>query len=107
MWIDGVASERWDSHYPEACTGPDTSAPAHLKERESCPHEGDLHWDTLANAIKAGWRVAGVHTCGSESFRAFIQMIDQARAETGMTVQQIHDQHFSLEHCDLIGKQPM
>ncbi len=106
MWIDGVASERWDSHYPEACTGPDTSAPAHLKERESCPHEGDLHWDTLANAIKAGWRVAGVHTCGSESFRAFIQMIDQARAETGMTVQQIHDQHFSLEHCDLIGKQP-
>ena len=106
MWIDGVASERWDSHYPEACTGPDTNAPAHMKARETCPHEGDLHWDTLANAIKAGWRIAGVHTCGSESLRRFIQMIDQARAETGMTVQQIHDQHFSLEHCDLIGKQP-
>ncbi len=33
-------------------------------------------------------------------------MIDRARAATGMTVQQIHDMHFSLEHCDLIGQQP-
>jgi predicted amidohydrolase YtcJ len=106
MWFDGVASERWDSHYPEACTGPDTNAPPHMKARETCPHVGDLHWDTLENAIKAGWRVAGVHTCGSESLRLFIQMVDRARAATGMTVQQIHDMHFSLEHCDLIGKQP-
>ncbi len=106
MWIDGVASERWDSHYPESCTGPDTQAPPHMKARETCPHVGDLHWDTLENAIKAGWRLAGVHTCGSESLRSFVQMIDRARAATGMTVQQIHDMHFSLEHCDLIGQQP-
>ena len=106
MWIDGVASERWDSHYPESCTGPDTNAPPHLKARETCPKAGDLHWDTLENAIKAGWRVAGVHTCGSESLRRFIEMVDRAREATGMTVQQIHDEHFSLEHCDLIGKQP-
>ncbi len=106
MWIDGVASERWDSHYPEVCTGPDTNAPPHMKARETCPHEGDLHWDTLVNAIKAGWRIAGVHTCGSESLRRFIQMVDRGREAAGLTVQQIHDQHFSLEHCDLIGKQP-
>ena len=106
LWIDGVASERWDSHYPETCTGPDTQAPSHMKARETCPKEGDLHWDTLENAIKSGWRITGVHTCGSESLRRFIQMVDSARAATGMTVQQISDQHFSLEHCDLIGKQP-
>ena len=31
LWIDGVASERWDSRYPESCTGADTVAPAHIK----------------------------------------------------------------------------
>ncbi len=106
MWIDGVASERWDSVYPESCTGPDTQAPPHIKARETCPQPGDLHWDTLENAVIAGWRIKGVHTCGSESFRRFIQMVDRARAVTGMTVQQIHDQHFALEHCNMIGKQP-
>ena len=106
FWFDGVASERWDSHFPESCLGPDTNAPAHLKARETCPKPGDLHWDTLANAIKAGWRIKGVHTCGSESLRRFIQMVDEAREEAGLTVKQIHDQHFALEHCDLIGKQP-
>ncbi len=106
FWFDGVASERWDSHFPESCLGPDTNAPAHLKARETCPKPGDLHWDTLKNAIKAGWRIKGVHSCGSESFRRFIQMVDEARLEAGLTVEQIHDQHFALEHCDLIGKQP-
>ncbi len=106
LWIDGVASERWDSVYPESCTGPDTKAPPHIKARESCPKPGDLHWDTLENAMKAGWRITGVHTCGSESFRGFIRMVDRARAATGMTVQQVSDMHFSLEHCNMIGKQP-
>ena len=79
FWIDGVASERWDSTYPESCTGPDTQAPPHIKAREVCPKPGDLMWDTLENALKAGWRLAGVHMVGSESTRAFIRMIEEAR----------------------------
>lgn len=31
--------------------------------------------------------------------------IDGARAATGMAVEQIRDMHFSLQHCDMIGKQ--
>jgi hypothetical protein len=106
FWFDGVASERWDSHIPEACLGDDTNAPANIKGRETCPKPGDLHWDVLSNAMKAGWRLTGVHTCGSESLRRFVKMIDTARQEMGWTVQQVHDQHYSLEHCDMIGKQP-
>jgi predicted amidohydrolase YtcJ len=83
LWIDGVASERWDSIYPESCTGPDTIAPPHIKAREVCPVPGELPWDTLENAAKAGWRLAGVHMCGSESARAFFTMIDRARAVNG------------------------
>ncbi len=106
LWIDGVASERWDSFYPESCTGPDTIAPANIKAREVCPVPGELPWDTLENAAAAGWRLAGVHICGSESARAFIRMVDEAREVNGWTMQQVRDIRLTGEHCGLIGKQP-
>ena len=106
FWFDGVASERWDSIYPESCTGPDLPAPPHIKAREVCPKPGDLPWDVLENAMKSGWRLAGVHICGSESARAFFRMIDRARAVNGWTMQEVRDMHMSGEHCNLIGKQP-
>ena len=106
MWIDGVASERWDSIYPESCTGPDTIAPPHIKAREVCPKPGDLPWDVLENALKSGWRLAGVHMCGSESARAYFRMIDQARAASGMSMEDIRNLQMTSEHCNLIGKQP-
>ncbi len=106
LWIDGVASERWDSLYPESCTGPDTVAPPHIKAREVCPQPGELPWDTLENAAKAGWRLAGVHMCGSESARSFFKMIDRARAINGWTMQDVRDMRMTGEHCNLIGQQP-
>ena len=106
LWIDGVASERWDSRYPESCTGPDTVAPPHIKSREVCPVPGELPWDTLQNAAAAGWRLAGIHMCGSQSLRAFTQMIDRAREVNGWTMQQVRDMRLTGEHCNLIGKDP-
>ena len=106
LWIDGVASERWDSLYPESCTGPDVPAPPHIKAREVCPQPGELPWDTLENAAKSGWRLAGVHICGSESARAFFQMVDNARAVNGWTMQDVRDMRLTGEHCNLIGQQP-
>ena len=106
FWIDGVASERWDSIYPESCTGPDTVAPPHIKAREVCPKPGDLPWDVLENALKAGWRLAGVHMCGSESARAYFRMIDRAREANGMSMEEIRAMKMTTEHCDVIGQQP-
>ena len=106
LWIDGVASERWDSLYPESCTGPDVPAPPHIKAREVCPQPGELPWDTLENAAKAGWRLAGVHMCGSESARSFFKMIDNARAVNGWTMQDVRNMRLTGEHCNLIGQQP-
>jgi predicted amidohydrolase YtcJ len=106
LWIDGIASERWDSFYPESCTGPDTVAPAHIKARESCPKPGDLHWDTLQNALKAGWRLAGVHICGSESARGFVKMVEDARQAMGWSMEDIRALGMTGEHCGVIGKNP-
>jgi predicted amidohydrolase YtcJ len=106
FWFDGVASERWDSHIPEACLGDDVKAPNHIKIRETCPKSGDLHWDTLKNAIRSGWRLKGVHSVGSESIRRFTQMIDEAIEGTGLTVEDVRNEHYAVEHCDQIGKLP-
>ena len=106
MWFDGVASERWDSYHPETCLGPDAPAPAHLKARETCPHAGDLHWDTLQNAIKAGWRMTGVHMVGSEALRRMEQMVQGAMQEANLSLDHIREQMFTLEHCNMIGKLP-
>ena len=106
MWFDGVASERWDSHVPEGCIGPDSNAPPHIKARETCPQAGDLHWDTLKNAIQSGWRMTGVHMIGSEALRQMVQMIDSAIAESSLTLSQVQEQMYSFEHCEMIGKKP-
>jgi hypothetical protein len=106
FWFDGVASERWDSIYPESCTGPDTVAPPHIKAREVCPQPGELPWDTLENALKAGWRLAGVHMCGSESARSFFKMIDRAREVNGWSMEDVRAARLTGEHCNLIGKAP-
>ena len=106
FWFDGVASERWDSIYPESCTGPDTQAPPHIKAREVCPQPGELPWDTLENALKAGWRLAGVHMCGSESARSFFKMIDRARAVNGWSMEDVRAARLTGEHCNVIGKAP-
>ena len=106
FWIDGVASERWDSNYPESCTGPDVPAPPHIKAREGCPKPGDLPWDVLENAMKSGWRFSRVHICLSVSARVFLRMIDRAREVNGWSMQQVHDMHMTGEHCDVIGQQP-
>ena len=106
FWFDGVASERWDSIYPESCTGPDTQAPPHIKAREVCPQPGELPWDTLENALKAGWRLAGVHMCGSESARSFFKMVDRAREVNGWSMEDVRAARLTGEHCNLIGKAP-
>jgi predicted amidohydrolase YtcJ len=106
FWFDGVASERWDSIYPESCTGPDTQAPPHIKAREVCPQPGELPWDTLENALKAGWRLAGVHMCGSEAARSFFKMIDRAREVNGWSMEDVRAARLTGEHCNLIGKAP-
>ncbi|MCH8018193.1 MAG: amidohydrolase family protein, partial [Acidobacteria bacterium] len=66
----------------------------------------ELPWDTFENAAAAGWRLAGIHMCGSESARAFFRMIDEAREVNGWTMQQVRDMRMTGEHCNLIGKAP-
>ncbi|HWP85024.1 MAG TPA: amidohydrolase family protein [Terriglobia bacterium] len=106
FWIHGVASERWDTSFPMQCLGPDAPAPAAIKRRELCPEQGDMFWDTLQNALESGWRLAGIHGLGSDGVRRFLKMVDMARANRGMSDDDIKDLRLTVEHGTVIGKLP-
>ena len=103
FWIHGVASELWDSSFPQACLGPDLPAPPEIKRREMCPGPGKLYYDTLKNALASGWRLAGIHGVGSHGARIFIQMVESVIQETGMTVEDIRKLRLTLEHNEALG----
>ncbi|MSO21519.1 MAG: hypothetical protein EXQ56_13905 [Acidobacteria bacterium] len=106
FWIGGVASERWDTSYPMPCLGPDVPAPPRIKARELCLKSGDIFWDTLRNAIEAGWRIAGIHGIGSHGARLFVQMIDEAMKNAKITPEEIRSRRITIEHADVLGKVP-
>ncbi|MBI4444023.1 MAG: amidohydrolase family protein [Acidobacteria bacterium] len=106
VWIHGVASERWDTDFPQICLGADVEAPPAIKKREVCPDPGDLWWDVLQNALEAGWRLAGIHGEGSDGVRRFTKMIEAAMKNNGMTVEDVRKLRMTVEHSPAIGKQP-
>ncbi|MSO19063.1 MAG: hypothetical protein EXQ56_01140 [Acidobacteria bacterium] len=106
LWIHGVASELWDSSFPQSCLGPDLPAPAVIKMRELCPKAGILYWDVLENALKAGWRLAGVHGLASDGVRRFTQLMDKVVKETNMTAADIRALRPTIEHVEALGYVP-
>jgi len=106
MWFGGVASELWDSSFPQVCLGPDVPASPSIKIREKCPQPGEMYWDTLQNALEEGWRLAGVHGVGSHGVRLYIQMIEMAMKNSGMTVEDIRRLRLTTEHAEALGTPP-
>ena len=106
LWIHGVASELWDSSFPQVCLGPDIEAPPEIKAREKCPQSGEMYWDALRNAMESGWRLAGVHGVGSHGVRLFMQMIEEAMENTGMTAEDVRQLRPTVEHATAISKKP-
>ncbi|MBI4443077.1 MAG: amidohydrolase family protein [Acidobacteria bacterium] len=106
LWIHGVASERWDSIFPMGCLGKDVEAPPKIKAREICPSPGEIWWDTLQNAMEAGWRLAGIHGVGSDGIRRFLQLIAQVQKNTGMSDEDIRKLRPTVEHASVIGTVP-
>jgi len=106
LWVHGVASELWDSIYPQACLGKDVEGPPNIKAREMCPKPGDMWWDVLQNAMESGWRLAGIHGNGSDGVRRFIQLIETVMKNTGMTVEDVRKMRATVEHAPVIGTLP-
>ena len=106
MWMGGVASELWDSSFPQHCFGNDLPAPPEIKKREKCMKPGDMYWDALQNALQQGWRLAGVHGVASDGVRRYTQLIEMAMKNSGMTVDDIRKLRLTTEHAEALGNVP-
>jgi len=106
MWMGGVASELWDSSFPQVCLGNDLPAPPEIKIREKCPKPGEMYWDALQTALESGWRLAGVHGVGSDGVRRYTELIERAMKNTGMTAEDIRRLKLTTEHAEALGNIP-
>ena|SRR5579885_2279419 len=106
MWMGGVASELWDSSFPQGCLGPDLPAPQEIKIREKCPQPGEMYWDALQTALESHWRLAGVHGVASDGVRRYTQLIERAMKDTGMTAEDIRRLKLTTEHAEALGNMP-
>ena len=103
LWVGGIASELWDSSFPANCTGPDLPATAERKKLERCLEPNDMYWKVLQNALERGWRLAGIHGVASDGIRRYIQMIEMAMKNSGMTVEDIRRLRLTTEHQEALG----
>ncbi len=106
MWIGGVSSELWDSSFPLMCFGKDLPAPPEIKIREMCREPGNLFWDSMVNALGAGWRAAGFHGVASDGLRRYTQMIEQAMREYNIPVEEIRRRRMTTDHFEAVGALP-
>jgi predicted amidohydrolase YtcJ len=106
MWMGGVASELWDSSFPQNCLGNDLPAPPEIKKREKCMKPGDMYWDALQTALENGWRLAGVHGVASDGVRRYLQLIEMAMKNSGQTVDDIRRLRMTTEHAEALGNVP-
>ncbi|MEE8348317.1 MAG: amidohydrolase family protein [Acidobacteriota bacterium] len=106
LWLNGMTNEVWDSIYNEVCLGPDVPAPPEIKMRERCPSPGSKPWESVKAGIVNGWRAAQVHSTSSHGGRLYLQMLEEAREEANLSVEDIRKLRLTLEHNGLLGVVP-
>jgi len=108
VWLNGIMTERWDSLYPGACLGEDMPAPEEIKRREICPNPtgNDLVEHVFREALKARWRLAGVHLVGSDAVRSFARLHYHMIETTDLTLEEVRAMRPAGAHGSVIGAQP-
>jgi len=108
VWVNGIMTERWDSLYPGACLGDDLPAAPEIKIREICPNPtgDDLVEVVFREALKARWRLAGVHLVGSEAVRSFAQLHYHVIETSDLTIEEVRAMRPAGAHGTVISAQP-
>jgi predicted amidohydrolase YtcJ len=75
-------------------------APADVKAKEFCAlTPGSPGAEMLTNIIKAGGRVATMHSGGDQDIDYFLDAIVKASREAGMTIEQIREKRHAFDHA--------
>jgi predicted amidohydrolase YtcJ len=107
FWPMGITDGGAGDNREVACFGDDLPGPDLLKDREFCWDSAAYRLqDTLIPAVEAGWRVFSVHSFGSDAFRRHVEWIEQARQDSGMSMDEIRALRIGFAHGGAVGKVP-
>jgi predicted amidohydrolase YtcJ len=97
LWAIGVSLSALDSSYPRQCTT--VNAPPSIKSREKCDVEADFK--IMHAAVQAGQRISGTHVYGDRAVDRYLDTIEKASAEGGLTLDQIRAKKHNIDHCGM------
>jgi len=97
LWMIGVALGSLDSSYPRHCTT--IEAPEKIKSRERC--EADRDYKVMRAAVQAGHRISGTHVYGDGVVDKYLETLEKASFEAGMTLDQIRAKKHNIDHCGM------
>jgi predicted amidohydrolase YtcJ len=97
LWMIGVALGSLDSSYPRHCTT--INAPEATKSRERC--EADREYKVMRAAVQAGHRISGTHVYGDGVVDKYLETLEKASLDAGMTLDQIRAKKHNIDHCGM------
>jgi predicted amidohydrolase YtcJ len=100
VWNIGVSTETIDGAYPSSCTS--VAARPEIKDLEICrAGPGSFMRKVLHAMVKAGLRLSGIHTEGDVAADHFLDVVEEASRESGMTLEEIRAKRHAIDHCRL------
>jgi predicted amidohydrolase YtcJ len=104
LWNIGVSTDGTDAPFPNLCTT--ISARPEVKAQEFCrAAPGALNREVVRAMVKAGLRLTGMNFHGDGALDHFMDIVEQASQETGMTLEEIRARRHGVDHCTL-GPRP-
>lgn len=97
LWAIGVSLSAVDSSYPRHCTT--VNAPERVKSREICGAEAQQR--IMRAAVQAGHRISGTHVYGDGAVDKFLDVIEKASAEAGLSLDEIRARNHNIDHCGM------
>ena len=97
LWTIGVSLSALDSSYPRHCTT--VKARDEIKSREIC--EADAQYKIMRAAVQAGQRISGTHVYGDGAVDKFLDLIEKASAEAGISADEIRAKKHNIDHCGM------
>ena len=97
LWAIGVSLSSVDSSYPRHCTT--VEAPENIKSREKCDAEAEFK--IMRAAVQSGQRISGTHVFADKAVDGYLDVIEKASADAGLTLEQIRAKKHNIDHCGM------
>jgi len=97
LWAIGISLSSLDSSYPRICSS--IKANEKIKSRERCAGESDYKF--MHAAVQAGHRISGTHLYGDGAVDGYLDTVEKASAEGGITLDEIRSKKHNIDHCGM------